>query len=188
MSVTALVYRDAAEYEKLVVAVHPPKRSAVGGECAAKSRTRALPSYLQPTRLPTMNSATTLMTPHSSIIPRANTASNKGAAATNVEWVWSKAGFEGSAFSVWTETIVRVRGRIAVCVAVAFSVWTQITVPTGKKSKHPREECYWSHACSLQFKRACVGTKIPLVTRMQELQFKRAGVGSNGILECKSSV
>jgi hypothetical protein len=36
-------------------------------------------------------------------------------------------------------------------------------VPTGKRVNF-REECHWSHAC---------------------MSFKRAGVGSNGILECK---
>jgi hypothetical protein len=37
------------------------------------------------------------------------------------------------AFSVWMELRVRVRARVATCVAVAFSVWTQFTVPTGKR-------------------------------------------------------
>ena len=44
----------------------------------------------------------------------------------------------------------------------AFSVWTQFTVPTGKRSGHPRG-MHWPHAC-----KSC----------------KRAGVGPNGILEC----
>jgi hypothetical protein len=54
--------------------------------------------------------------------------------------------------------------------ADTFSVWTQFTVPTGKRSGHPRG--------------------MPLVTRMAELQaLKRTCVGSNGgILECKMSV
>jgi hypothetical protein len=44
-----------------------------------------------------------------------------------------------------------------------FSIWTEFTVPTGKRSEHPRE--------------------IALVTRMQELQASRH---ENGILEWKS--
>jgi hypothetical protein len=28
-----------------------------------------------------------------------------------------------------------------------FSVWTEFTVPTGKKAVDAREACYWSHAC-----------------------------------------
>ena len=42
------------------------------------------------------------------------------------------------AFSVWMELRVRVRARVATCVAVAFSVWTQFTVPTGKRRSQHR--------------------------------------------------
>jgi hypothetical protein len=52
--------------------------------------------------------------------------------------------------SVWTELMVRVRVRVAACVAVAFSVWSEFTVPTGKRSEHRRG--------------------MPLVTRLLELQ------------------
>jgi hypothetical protein len=40
-----------------------------------------------------------------------------------------------AAFSVWTELMVkvRVRVRVAACAAGAYSVWTQFTVPTGKR-------------------------------------------------------
>jgi hypothetical protein len=33
---------------------------------------------------------------------------------------------------------VRVRVRVALIVVIPFSVWTQFTVPTSKRSKHPR--------------------------------------------------
>jgi hypothetical protein len=46
----------------------------------------------------------------------------------------------------------------------AFSVVTQFTVSIGKRVAF-REECHWSHACSLEEALACVG--------------------SNGILECR---
>jgi hypothetical protein len=52
------------------------------------------------------------------------------------------------------------RGQRAYCTWWSFSVWMEVTVATGEETT-AREECYWSHACSLQ------------------------GVGTNGILECK---
>jgi hypothetical protein len=48
---------------------------------------------------------------------------------------------------------------------VAFRVWTQCTVRTGKKSKHPRG--------------------MVLVTRMAALQAEEQGTKLNSILECK---
>jgi hypothetical protein len=60
---------------------------------------------------------------------------------------------------------VRVRVRVAARAAVAFSVWTEFTVPTGKRVD-TREECHWPHACK-SFKR------------------RNKGVNPNGILECK---
>jgi hypothetical protein len=50
---------------------------------------------------------------------------------------------------------VRVRVRVAGFVAVAFRIWTEFTVPTGKRGGHPRG--------------------VPLVKRMQELQVSRRG-------------
>jgi hypothetical protein len=58
----------------------------------------------------------------------------------------------------------RVHGADQLLHIPSFSVWMQLTVPTGKKSEHPRG--------------------MPLITRLQELQAS-AGVGTNGILECK---
>jgi hypothetical protein len=47
--------------------------------------------------------------------------------------------------------------------SMTFSVWTEFKVPTGKRSEHPRG--------------------MPLVARL--LISSGAGVGTNGILECK---
>jgi hypothetical protein len=58
---------------------------------------------------------------------------------------------------------VRVRVRVGARVVVAFSVWTQFTVSTGKRSGLPRG--------------------MTLVTRMEEFQANMRG--TNGILGCK---
>jgi hypothetical protein len=67
------------------------------------------------------------------------------------------------AFSVWTELMVRVRVgvrvSVAVCGAVAFSVWTELTSANWLRKVATREECHWSHACK---------------------SFKQTGVRSNG--------
>jgi hypothetical protein len=56
------------------------------------------------------------------------------------------------------------------CERGAFSVATQFTVTTGKRMNF-REECHWSHACSLQ-------------ANMRGIQWNlRRGI-RNGILEC----
>jgi hypothetical protein len=49
---------------------------------------------------------------------------------------------------------------------VSFSVATEFTASKSKKVTS-REECHWSHACK---------------------SFKQAGLGTNGILECKFMV
>jgi hypothetical protein len=61
------------------------------------------------------------------------------------------------------DSVKRPKRPELIAAAPPFSVWTEFTVPTDKRS-NTRDECHRSHTCK---------------------SFKRAGVGTNGILECK---
>jgi hypothetical protein len=79
--------------------------------------------------------------------------------------------FDESAFGVWTEFMVRARVmvRVAVRVLVAFGVWTECAVSTGKRSKHPRG--------------------MALVTRLQELQasWREKPMASSSVNSCRKT-
>jgi hypothetical protein len=118
---------------------------------------RTPPSCLEPKRRPTMNSVTTLMTPHSSIMPRAKTASNEKATTTYCIRALLRAAWTRSA--LYCNTVRAMAG------------WNRFPSVFGRnlhcelvRNEDTREECHWSHACK---------------------SFKRAGVGTNGIIECK---
>ena len=67
--------------QAIKVGIHP-RGMRVGAQHDAIRSTHAPLSFLKPNRLLTMNSVTALMTLHSSIIPQAETASNRRATTT----------------------------------------------------------------------------------------------------------